>query len=338
MRSRSTSVQSLRGLGLLLAAGGLALLAQACETEVYLNRERSLNPEEPSCSNRGKCVADPTARCIDPDRCASSMNCPVGTRCALKRVAVVDASADAAGSPDASQPTARIYEYFRGCELPAPDTEDPFVLINGFGLPPLDVRRVPESHPPAFTWTTPPGARAIECTVFGCWPEVTSSLDRTRWISNSSMCSLTTVGVGLLAAGGYDLGQINSSIQYLRRHSSEDTCVPADRHRSILPTISTLQLGCMAYDEIRLIAVSRLLPLEPDDARAIRELISEDCTKATADPVPANCYLREQKTYGTCVGTVCKRRCLKDSDCEIADAGTGKCGRPDEYSVGVCTD
>jgi hypothetical protein len=216
-----------------------------------------------------------------PQACVGHV-CPAGTECGIFHA-----------PPPAAESLA--------CDLEPTPTAS--ALTEGFGVQSLLLdERVTEEGAVIFDWEIPPGALAVQCTLFGCAPlfayDRPSADDEPRaYIANFARCQLATKTFSA-ASGPLVLRELTAA------------------SRANGPALNTsLDLGCWALDQVQVIAASLLVPVDPRELAAGAFPIVATCPDAATR---ASCLIREPsgfRTFGTCVAGECRHRCFENRDC-----------------------
>jgi hypothetical protein len=212
--------------------------------------------------------------------------------------------------------------FARQCGLASGAIDDQ-LLIAGFDTASFDIQGAASGLHVVFSWTPPPGAVAVSCALFICAPEFGPAAGATS-IINFSECAIAQT-TRPASDPKFDLGDVDAGVG-----STSSACATATLARA-QPVVSTLRVGCWAYDPTGVVGASPLKPIAPAEAVASGPLIDEKCA-GDGD----NCVV-SPGVFGTCHGGQCRSRCLTDSDC-VAAGGDGDGGAVDASSDGGTLD
>jgi hypothetical protein len=261
------------------------------------------------------------ARCARSDtrECGGGLFCPRGTRCFYP------------DETDAAIPDCRV------------DTGDvnPHVLTLGFNVSEFPLARALEATG-RFEVRIPRSAQFINCAVFICEPSVWP-VDARAAVDNFAECTYAHRVFDVRDFGG-DERVTSIDLNTLERPGSDGASCDADsefRAKPPMPVVSRLQLGCLAFDDRRVIRATRLLELTPSDvpaASTLPPLVLGDCAAADMLTDGQNCYPNPSGGYGTCSNGQCRRRCLDSRDCDsnASASSEGSCVQLDPASLGLC--
>jgi hypothetical protein len=282
--------------GLLLAIG---FVWAGCASDPF--EEEARQPVE--CSSNCR-VSDPSSRCVFPDGCKESNQCPSGTMCSPGA-----ASAERAGCCALSSAAGR-------CTVVTGPTAQPRALINGFKVREFSIEaQLADGAPASFSWGLPPDAVTVTCALFVCTPEFArvGSLEDTAVfdITNFDEC---VVGRQIFDVSGenanlvlsFDLG---SASEY---PEPDGDCRgspkrPARCTKGSTPRVTELRAGCWAYGISRVVAATALLGIEPKHLPAMLtgSVPVADCQESPGLP----CYLTSDTEQRGPLGKCAQRRC-----------------------------
>ncbi len=314
------------------------------------------------------CMTEPYPHRIVPRGCLNSNECPSGTQC-YRDFSKDETVFAAEFGPDCSA----VERYHRSeresvCRLPPDEENHRFALINGFGVSQFEIEKSIIDGKASFHWQEPAGTVEVVCGLFACPPEFYGDVfDDLSWSFDSYIQTFDRcLMAGRVIRGPYssfELGDPNLhqsidqfvSVEYMRDHCE-------DKAEEILRLsdewmITDLLAGCWAYDEYHLIGATQLVGIEPSETLQFRFsfIDSEDCSMSAGQEDAqasdgVNCYLRDDRVWGTCVNGQCRRRCITPGDCEetlnasMPDAGAAdgggsngsSCEKLPERYVGIC--
>jgi hypothetical protein len=276
----------------------------------------------------GVCIGDENAHCVTQDcdngpgwTCAAGLTCRVSTPGAEACKDDSTAAFPCGWEPKPLNP-ALIREGFDA-------TEGFPVYIN-------------DSDTPEITWQSPLGAKYVVCAVFTCDPIITShttSVDPqpglTR-IANFDAC----VDHEYVTAAGFSSVPLYQEPGTFHEITFESCFPPVRDYHQV---VSSLSVGCWAYDDTQMIAVSDMIRLSPETlARAFPDF-PHDSVCATDGK---QCYDSLHSYFGLCEGGECAMRCARAQDCHdaaislLGEAPSTTCGWScapvADSAVGVC--
>jgi hypothetical protein len=152
-----------------------------------------------------------------------------------------------------------------------------------------------EAAKAAYQWRPIYNARVIHCALFGCTPVVASYDGQPSRIVNFEQCALAR-RLFQPAEGVFDLGDPSLAV--------------GNEIQAGGVLITTLLVGCWAYDESSLVRATALTPLVPKQTFNYRKALSMNCQDGS-DGI--SCY--DESGFGTCFQGHCRQRCLHDPDC-----------------------
>lgn len=186
-------------------------------------------------------------------------------------------------------------------------------LIDGFSVPQLElVAAAGSTDGTRFTWTSEPQFQLVRCALFACHPVILSCSGGSAQIpaTSADRCVLGLLDV-IPPGDEIDVGALGG-------------LPPA----ATAPLISSLQLGCWAYDDVGIVEASSLAPVPP---AALPALFAAPCTAASDGQ---NCVLSDA-TLGSCLGATCRQRCASAADC--GDGGADTCMDRGSCDVRLCS-
>jgi hypothetical protein len=259
---------------------------------------------------RGCDICDPTRHEVFPYGCATSVDCPTGTRCLSYDGESTEPAPGTRmlGGCDAARP-----DQTRRCQLPS-GFYDSTGLSRGFGVSEIPLRLDSDgSTSTTFAWTAPEGTRIVSCALFGCEPELTEGR-----IANFDQCVLFRSEFRNQVTGTFDL--VEPDIVDLQNQSAPSCTLPAAqstvRHGNSGVVITALLVGCWSYGEVGLTGASRLLAITPSQSPPYRDAVFRSCNQDGDEPTDGrSCHLSKNRRFGSCWQNTCARRCQSDADC-----------------------
>ncbi len=169
---------------------------------------------------------------------------------------------------------------------------------------------------PRIFWTAPNGARDVVCAVFTCEPIFRNRLDdavtpegeRIQDIYNFNACVLSR------SVSGAELGSVTLTTR-MRPLPDVEACT-ADG-QGLTRTIESLSIGCWAYDDHHVVAVSDLTEIEPSFLKPAFPSLPSDAACMTDGK---ECYDPDRRYFGLCVNNACQLHCApgRAQDCQFA--------------------
>lgn len=324
------------------AAGILGLLVAACGTietpfEDRCARAAALCDASCPCT-----IADPFEHCVRIDGCNDDRDCPSGTFCLPKANAEAQLASEDWSScvPPDGEPRKKR------CHLASASYDR--ALIDGFAVNEMPLLAVDGT--PSFAFSPPANARLVACALFGCRPDVQKNRtdvedDLVGDVVNFWTCSLSgeaeVSGLTAASTGESEISTYTPSVSAgvgicdAKCEARSGATALAARARQV----SEISVGCWAYDDSRLVAATRNLPLTRERIQALPnvDVAVVDCTGGEGDEDHA-CMLEAEPTtsgtsgadvprFGTCLGGRCLPRCVTSADC-VVPAATEDCRAP----------
>lgn len=253
--------------------------------------------------------------CVLADRpCTSSDGCPMGTHCAPpygRGFACENTDNEKDGGEDAG---ADAHERDAGMTYHcAPDASSPdsTALLAGIARASPETRlsrlEVTRGEDGTFHYESSSNATSVTCALFVCDPEVI--LTNGRWIiDNFRRCVLTWNNIAG-KTGVFDPKSDLYSGYRLRR--CQDYAGPL---------YGTLSVGCWAYSDDAVVAVSELSNLDADALANVAGNGSVLGCEGRRDG--SDCVLDDTTSaLGTCSSNHCEERCVTTTDCQVKHFG-----------------
>lgn len=304
----------------------------------------------PPCQACACVVTDPNPHCLHLEGCADNRDCPHGTECS------VSSSLTSLSLPDPLRGCVNSYTSLgTRCELARAGFPD--ALIAGFLVNEFALSYVEGTSPVAFSWKAPDEARFVVCALFGCRPEFSYSVeDDASSIINWERCVLSSHEPSVFESSNQafvpaarDPADVRISFTSASRVCSMEPHVAT----TSLMKLTELGVGCWAYDDVKVIAATRILPIPVADAASYPQLIATCDNLQPGEALSRwddwSCFIKgtEPPTLGTCLGGECRARCITAQDCpSVAQGGASQkdCPEPratclrsheNDY-VGIC--
>lgn len=268
------------------------------------------------CDKNTALVFDPYAHEVCLDACVDDLDCPRGTLCA------------------------RTDETKTGtCKLGSDEVQTSrSVLLSGFDAPEMaGVLDTVDSH--EFKWERPAGASVVQCALFSCAPAFRVPGDEGEWLSeadperaeiaNYDRCVLAEE-TSTQPDGAFNLRERDNVFRApseLEEATKQKGPHCGATNKYGCAPIDALLVGCWAYDETRIVAATRLAPVDVNNGIFNFKNTFDDetggcisgqhrvCRRSGAGPE------KSTSIYGVCVEGECVAACTKPSDCT---------GQPDE--------
>jgi hypothetical protein len=227
------------------------------------------------------CAADPFPRCISSESCAVDNDCARGLTC-----------------------------HHGSCRVISDRVPGSGMLREQFGL--LQRMYVAlDASGTVVNWAQPNSrSREVHCSLFTCLPYVESH-DGVLQIDNYEKCAYRETGIMLAPQDEFSLvDPLRLRQPSQLDHSDCRGAFPVTR-----PFVSDLLVGCLAYSESGLLAVSDLVSVDPRKLEAEIEGIPDGraCTRDHDPCVGAE--FTNNDGFGTCLGGHCRARCGTPDDC-----------------------
>jgi hypothetical protein len=273
-----------------------ALLVLGCSV-------KSAPPPEQIGPCSGRCIADPVPHCVRADSsCANGNDCSSGLTCA--RVLSTTTCATQADT----MPTCRPTHFNR------------LMLQMGFGVGGMPISIDTTAADPSVQWQAPEHAEFMACALFSCSPsffpigQSPDDEDELSKIMNFKQC--------VVLFGAFPAAQ---SAFVLSRESTYFGAASCTASRSAPRVVTSLAVGCWAYDSTSIVAASDLVHIPGSLLSQLPQIPhAGSCLEdGTA------CYDASKDMFGVCVEHECRRRCRSAVDCALLDdaPGTGdQCG------------
>lgn len=285
---------------------GLLLVVVACEGE---------QPAPMTCPTP-ELVFDPFEHAVCVERCFDALDCTRGTICVKKG----DATHGRCVLPSETLETSRS------------------ALLDGFGVPIMSAD-LEDMEELALVWSRPAGARLVQCALLACPPAFRTPYGEgegpdAQWsdpadggrvvIANYDRCALASE-TSTQPAGSFNLRERGNQHKPGRgfeapepdEHCQGYGCAP----------ITELFVGCWAYDDVSVVAASRLFRVDLDAGifSYERAFAPADGCRSTEDAFRTCVIDHNNNTLGVCTtGGECVRPCRTDCDC-ADDAETQGC-------------
>jgi hypothetical protein len=249
-------------------------------------------------------------------RCTEDAECPAGTTCDVGR-----------GSCPPDIPGCCRTVYF------ASGTPD--VLVKGFEAAEFDLRA--EAHPQTrFSWSAPPAAERVICGLFVNDPKVEGG--RRGRIQNQNKALFRTHVFRIPAAADQE-PSVTFDVSDLSTIGEASPCsalIPFKAHDSSYPVVTTLQVGCWAYDTQEVVAATRLRTVKLSDIPEVQAPILDCATIAGSQSDGRFCLTVPQT--GVCRRSQCVALDPIDATAPL-DGGTPSDGGPVTVNpIRECTD
>lgn len=235
-------------------------LAPGCPSESF---EPDVCP--PSACTHGSCSA--------PVECAHDRDCPLGLSCSVGSCRV--------------KPFARV---------------DRDALISGFNVAEFELQSTSE-EPVTFGWRAPEDAQRVVCALFTAVPEFTKAQEE----SEHSLFRMLNEGRAVARKRSYNTASVGSerhfSFKLADLEASSSCGAPLTIPTEFVGPYTVVQLlrvGCWAFSDARVIAATRLAPLDP------RSLPDWDTVpQVSCLGVADRTWCRPPGTPGSCQGGIC---------------------------------
>ena len=235
-------------------------MMRACANLLLVGVVAGCSTEEPeslSCSGPSTIVYDPFAHEVCLTGCYDSFDCPRGSICARLDDAPMGGGRYCALPTDVQQ-TSRT------------------ALLDGFGVPEMKAELIDEDAL-ELAWTRPENGKVVNCALFSCMPAFrlrsgdgwssSEGVEERAVIANYDHCVLASE-VSTNTEGSFNLRERENShrIPSDLLDSISAECLAYDRGgKDFLPhcaPITELAAGCWAYDHTRIVAATRLYPID----------------------------------------------------------------------------
>jgi hypothetical protein len=277
--------------------------------------------QEPGAS-AGHCVA--ALACRDDDQCPAATTCTSAFAGCSGRQGLVPAPFAGCAASDEG----------RWCSAAGAGSIPSTVLMTGFGAAELPLTKTTSTQGTAvLSWTAPLDAEVVTCVLFGCAPVVETSSTRLDTDRNP-LPEVVNYARCALHAAEFDATSSAFALDGVEATTPDEgagTCTGSVSSVRAASTrlLTTLAVGCWAYDTARVIAASQLIDIDPLELGAGVGLVTAAC----ADEAGGSCLLAaadlfpgEARVFGSCLGQRCARRCVTALECTPPAAATGAGG------------
>jgi hypothetical protein len=194
------------------------------------------------------------------------------------------------------------------CRLSASASIDGDTLIRGFGVREFDLVRDATTDGLEYRFRAPKESRFAECGLFGCEPDfepIGSGVTGNR-MRNASRCLLRSRTFRVDDPddpGGRDFSLSLAELEPVARACGDRSAL--NDFDVSYPVITTLSLGCWAYDNAAVIAATRLGALAPADLPSFGQvpIRDEDCHGSEGATEGSYCY--QKPSEGACLNHAC---------------------------------
>ncbi|MBX3190082.1 MAG: hypothetical protein KF819_23855 [Labilithrix sp.] len=210
------------------------------------------------------------------------------------------------------------------CDLSPTDTLEPrediacrvpinrgkYELAGGFDVDELDFKiESPQGTANVnVAWIPPERARTVTCALFSCLPEFS-----TKEHEGTTRPRLVTLDHCVLASETFNATSREITLAQLTRRKEMCPIEQTEGRKECVPAIlEQLSIGCWAYDDIKVIAATRLESVDPQRS-FVAARFAADCKQQGAEG--KSCVFADQSPFGTCLEGDCLARCLSPDDC-----------------------